>query len=368
MTDDVFQHHDRIIDDETDREGQRQERDVIDAEVAEIHHRKRADHRDGNGDARDQRGGERAQEEEDHQDDQGDREDEREFHVVHGLADGERAVAVDIEADGGGELRAKGGEQVFDAVDHLDGVGAGLALHEEQDRTVRHRGLAETVGILGRALVHEPARGLVVLDAIADVGDVGEADRGTVPVTDDDLFETVGAPELAGGDEGGGLVFAVQRPGGEVGVVGVERGADLVDADATGGEGAGIKADPHGVFLGAEHLDLGDAIDGRDALGEHRLGPFVDFGERLGGGTERKEENGVVGGVALPERGRVGHVARQPALHGSDGGLHVLRGAVDIAVEVELKRDRGAPQRAGRRHRVDAGNAGELLLERRRDR
>ena len=59
---------------------------------------------------------------------------------------------------------------------------------------------------------------------------------------------------------------------------------------------------------------------------------------------------------------------RQLAAGGGDRGLHVLRGGIDVAVEVELQRDRGRPERAGRGHLRDAGDLGELALERRRDR
>ena len=45
-----------------------------------------------------------------------------------------------------------------------------------------------------------------------------------------------------------------------------------------------------------------------------------------------------------------------------------LAARVDVAVEVELHRDRGRAERAGRRHLRDAGNLRELPLQRLRDR
>jgi len=48
--------------------------------------------------------------------------------------------------------------------------------------------------------------------------------------------------------------------------------------------------------------------------------------------------------------------------------LHVERGAVDVAVEIELDRDRRCSQIACRRHLCDAGNLRELPLERLRHR
>src|SRR3954470_12777279 len=51
-----------------------------------------------------------------------------------------------------------------------------------------------------------------------------------------------------------------------------------------------------------------------------------------------------------------------------DRRLHVLGGSVDIAVEIELQRDRGRAEGARRRYLRDAGNLAEATLERRRDR
>ncbi len=48
---------------------------------------------------------------------------------------------------------------------------------------------------------------------------------------------------------------------------------------------------------------------------------------------------------------------------GIDGGLHIARGAVDVAIEIELEDDAGGPGAGGRGHLIDAGYAGELALE-----
>src|SRR5262249_29220948 len=50
-----------------------------------------------------------------------------------------------------------------------------------------------------------------------------------------------------------------------------------------------------------------------------------------------------------------------------DGGLHVLRRRVNVAVQTELNGDLHAAERTGRGHVVYPGDGGELLLERRGD-
>ena len=74
---------------------------------------------------------------------------------------------------------------------------------------------------------------------------------------------------------------------------------------------------------------------------------------------------GRVGGVGLAVAGILRQVRRQLAARGVDGGLHVARGGIDVAIEIELESDRGRAERAGRGHLVDAGDASELALERR---
>ena len=88
-------------------------------------------------------------------------------------------------------------------------------------------------------------------------------------------------------------------------------------------------------------------------------------GKRERGGTETHEQDRLVRRVDLLNRGRRGHAGRQPLQHRGDGVLHVLRGAVDIAVQHELQRDIGLPAPAQGRHRVEAGNGRELPFERR---
>ena len=72
-------------------------------------------------------------------------------------------------------------------------------------------------------------------------------------------------------------------------------------------------------------------------------------------------------GVDLAIAGVRGQVGGKLRAGGVDGGLHVAGGAVDVAVEVELHGDASVAGAGGRRHLVDAGDAGELALERRGD-
>ncbi len=79
-------------------------------------------------------------------------------------------------------------------------------------------------------------------------------------------------------------------------------------------------------------------------------------------------EDGLIGRIHLRERRRRRHALRQQARGLRDRGLHVHRGAIERPVEVELERDLRGPERVHRRHRLQAGDRRELVLERRRHR
>ena len=79
---DVLEHHDRVVDDEADRDRQRHQRQVVEAEADQVHHRGGAQQRQRHGDARDQRRRHVAQEDEDHQHDQRDGQHQRELDVA----------------------------------------------------------------------------------------------------------------------------------------------------------------------------------------------------------------------------------------------------------------------------------------------
>ena len=68
----------------------------------------------------------------------------------------------------------------------------------------------------------------------------------------------------------------------------------------------------------------------------------------VGVGGQRQDQDRRIGWVDLAIGRIAGQVGRQLAAGGVDGGLHVAGGGVDIAVQIELQRDRGRAQRAGR--------------------
>ena len=72
---------------------------------------------------------------------------------------------------------------------------------------------------------------------------------------------------------------------------------------------------------------------------------------------------GASAGIDLAIRRIGGKVGRQVRSGGIDAGLHVARGDIDIAAEVELQRDGGGAERTRRGHLGEACDVAELALQ-----
>ena len=80
--------------------------------------------------------------------------------------------------------------------------------------------------------------------------------------------------------------------------------------------------------------------------------------------VKRQQQDRRVGGIDFAIGGLAGKIGGKLAARGVDGGLHVARGGVDVAVQIELQSDVGGAEAAGGSHLRDAGDAAELALER----
>ncbi len=134
-----------------------------------------------------------------------------------------------------GRLDCKLRQQLLDAVDDGDDVGAGLALNVDDDR---------------RLAVH-PCGLLRILRRIHDRRNIRSADGGAVAIGDDDRLVVVAGEKLVVGVDGERLAHAVQRA---LGLVDVRRGngrAQIFKAQVVGRKLRGIRLDAHRGLLSA---------------------------------------------------------------------------------------------------------------------
>ena len=239
-------------------------------------------------------------------------------------------------------------QRLLHAVDGLDDVGAGLAEDDDQ-----HRRLA-----VGQAEIAH------VLDGIVHRGEVRQLHRGAVAVGHDQRRVIGGLGGLVVGIDLIALVAVVDRALRAVGVCRGECRAHVFEPDAVFEQRLRIELDAHCRQCRAADDDLADARDLRQPLLEHVAGGVVHLAlaERLGG--HRQDQDRRIGRVDLAV-GRIAfQVRRQVGTRGDDGGLDVARGAVDVAVELELQRDARLADAALRGHLGDAGDLAEMAFQR----
>ena len=198
VTHDVFEHDDGVVDDEANRQCDRQQRDIVDRIAKHIHEGAGADQRHGQGQSRDDRRRNGLQEEEDHEHDKRDRQAKREFDVFHGFADRARTVVQHEGLHGRRQLRLIGRQLALDRVDDLHSVGVRLTEHGEQDG----------------AILVLPGGDLVVLDAVINFRDFAQPHRRAVAPGDDEIAIAFGVFDLAGGRQRDVLAGAAQRADG----------------------------------------------------------------------------------------------------------------------------------------------------------
>ena len=129
-----------------------------------------------------------------------------------------------------------------------------------------------------------------------------------------------------------------------------------------------VQLDPHRRQRTAAHGNVADALGLADLLRQLGGGEIVKLPLAVGVRGQRQDHDRRVGRVDLAVTGAARHAGRQQALRGVDRRLHVARGAVDVAAEIELQNDPGTAERTHRGHFVNSGDAAQRALQRRRHR
>ena len=213
---DVLHHDDGVVDHEADSDGQRHQRQVVEAEMHQIHRRERAGERQRHRHARNERRPEIAQEQKDHQHHQADGEQQREFDVQDRGADGDGAVENGFDLDRRRDARRELRQFGLDLVDGVDDVGAGLLEYRKDD--------AVAVVLIG-------GDGAVRLFGYR-LADVAHPDRGAVAIGQHHVVELLRVGDLVVGGDGEGDLVGVDHALGRVGRRRHQRAADFLERDA----------------------------------------------------------------------------------------------------------------------------------------
>ncbi len=322
---DVLDDHDGIVDHEAGRNRQGHEREIVEAEPAQVHHTEGADEGDRHRDAGDEHGAEIAKENEDDQDNQGHGDEKRALHIPDGGADRRRLVHHDVEVHASGNLAVQLGQDGVDPLDRVDDVGPGLLEDNDEDRrlAVRVTGIAD------------------VFHGIRDLRDIPDANRGGVGVSDDQRLVLGGLEKLVVVLNGPGAIAAGEVSLGDIGVRAGQRRADGLQADPVFVQRHGIQFHADAGQGTSADDDLSHAGDLRELLGEDGRGRVVHLSLGVGVGSQRHDHDGRIGGIDLPVGWIGGKVGREVATRRVDGRLHVAGRAIDVPAQVELQGDTG---------------------------
>ena len=293
-------------------------------------------------------GGARAPQKEKYDDDdQHDGDDQRALDVLDGSADRRRPVEnggdVDALGDGGSQRRQLG----RDALDGLDDVCARLAVDDDDDRRL-------AIQVAGSA---------DVLRGVYDVGHIGQADSRAAVIADHQGFVLVRVGDLVIGDDVRGDQVVGDLAGGLMGILQAEHGLDVLQREAHAAELRGIDFHAHGRERASAHAHLPDALDLRKLLLDDGGSRVVQLGAVVFVRGEPEDHDGRVGRIDLAIRRIGGKVGRQERSRGIDTCLHVARGEIDVAAEVELQRDGRGAERTRRGHLGEARDVAELALQ-----
>mmetsp|Transcript_41224 Transcript_41224/g.96437 ORF Transcript_41224/g.96437 Transcript_41224/m.96437 type:complete len:432 (-) Transcript_41224:1240-2535(-) len=352
MPDDVLEHDDGVVHHQAHGQRDAEQRDVVQAVAECEQQRQRADQRDRQRGGRDQRGHGPAQEDEDHQHHQAHGQRQRDVDVVQGLADGHRAVAQRAHLDRRRHLRRIARQQGLDLVDHLHRVGIGLALDGQRDGALA---LVGGVGLAG-------------LDAVLHLGHIPQQHRRAIARGHHDATEFRRVPELAVGLDGQRLAGPVEHADRRVGIGRLDRRLQLVERDIALVQQVGAHLDAHGVALLPIDRHLGHAVDRGQPGRQQVLGIVVQLGQVHRRRGQRHQQHRCIGRVDFAIARWRGHLGRQGPQRPEQRGLHIHGRGVDVARRVELQRERGVAQGVGGRDGLQAGDGGELLLQRQRHR
>ena len=250
-------------------------------------------------------------------------------------------IADDVYGDAGRQARRDPLERGLGRLDHRDRVGAGLTAHFEHD---------------GRHAV-QSREGALFLGAVLGAADVADADRRAVARGHDQVVELAGIAEAPDGAQRALVDVGRDVAAGQVRVLLLQRIADFGDRQLVGGEAVGLDPDAHRPLEPADDLHFANA--GR-ALERHLDDLVRDLGELANRQLARQgnRQDRIAIGILLHDYRRL-DVVGQPAQRRRDAIAHVLRGDVDVAIEVErhvehrLSGRRDRPELADAFHAVD---------------
>ena len=347
---DVLDDDDRVVDNKSDREHQREQRQQVHGIAEHQHDEEAADQRQRDRDRRDQHRARRAEEQEDHDGDDDQRLDQRLDHFIDRIVDVAGRVIGDLAGQAGRKLVDDLREDIAHALDHGQQVRIRCDLDADEHRL----------------LAVERHLGVVVLGAERDVGHILQTHDGAVLLLEHELLELVDRVQIGAGREVDRDHLALGVADGRDVVVRVQRRVDIARGQA--GRGELLRIEPGAQREGARAEDLRGLHAGhglqlrlhdadqvvRDLVRRQRLAVEAEI-HRVGAFAGRHGQLRLLG------------LRRQLVDDRLHLGVDLGQRAAAVVVQAQARRDRADAGAAGRAQVVDALRLRDRGLERRGD-
>ncbi|MNN48960.1 hypothetical protein D3C81_1634620 [compost metagenome] len=180
---DVFHHDNRVVDDEADRDDDRHQRQVVQAETEEVHQSETGDQRNTQNRRDNQGRRQLAQAQRHHRDHQQDRDQQGDLDLMQGGANGLGSVDQGFHLHRGRQHGFEAGQGGLNAVNGFNDVRAGLA----RDHQVHAR------------LISGPGLHVGIFRTVDHFGDITQVNRGAVLVGNDELAVVLWVEQLVVG-------------------------------------------------------------------------------------------------------------------------------------------------------------------------
>ena len=351
MARNVFQNHNGVINDESCRDGERHEAQVIETVVAEIHDTKGADQGNRHHDAGNERCTAILEEEVNRENDQRHGEDERSLDFLQRRQNRRCPVHDRLHMNACRYRCFKLRQDFFHMRHRLDDVGARLPIKNEHHRTLT----------VSQADVPD------ILNGIGNGCDVFEPHRCAITPDNDNGFVIGGRLGLIVGLQNPAPVRGFQAALGQI-HVGLEYGiADIFAADAHRLNDRRNHRDPDGRLRAAANRDLSNPVHLGEFLRQNRVRRIEYLINAQGVRCQCQHHDRRIRRIHLTVSGIRRETGWQKRTGSHNRCLHITGGAIDIAIELELQGDIGRPLRTDRSHLRHAGDPAQRSLERRRD-